>query len=289
MTRTKKYNLQKHNVDYSSRNKISKINNNIINKKNKRKTGKYLKNGYKINIKINRNMKKTQKGGFIGYFKNLYQKFKFNKLVKQMNQAENKMSTTFENYKKQTKYIKVIADKTAEKTTEFIINYKKKSILTVIQADGDISKDNQSTLTRNIKQSTEKFKNINLEIEQTKKSLGKEMPNFKNLTNTFNTNASKFNKIVEKFTEMSKYRTQVSLKKAKYDILIEDKDKLNKKYKADIKEYENAQVTYEKHISFNDTYIEKLNKQVQEIDDQLKLSKFYIDQLGSIAKKSQKV
>ena len=100
------------------------------------------------------------------------------------------------------------------------------------------------------------------------------MPNFKNLTNTFNTNANKFNKIVEKFTEMSKYRTQVSLKKAKYDILIEDKDKLNKKYKADIKEYENAQVTYEKHISFNDTYIEKLNKQVQEIDDQLKLSKF---------------
>ena len=169
MARTKKYNLQKHNVEYSSRNKISKINNNIINKKNKRKTGKYLKNGYKINIKINRNMKKTQKGGFIGYFKNLYQMFKFNKLVKQMNQAENKMSTTFENYKKQTKYIKVIADKTAEKTTEFIINYKKKSILTVIQADGDISKDNQSTLTRNIKQSTEKFKNINLEIEQTKK------------------------------------------------------------------------------------------------------------------------
>ena len=60
MTRTKKYNLQKHNVDYSSRNKISKINNNIINKKNKRKTGKYLKNGYKINIKINRNMKKSR-------------------------------------------------------------------------------------------------------------------------------------------------------------------------------------------------------------------------------------
>lgn len=125
MTRTKKYNLQKHNVDYSSRNKISKINNNIINKKNKRKTSKYHKNGYKINIKINRNMKQTQKGGFIGYFKNLYQMFKFNKLVKQMNQAENKMATTFENYKKQTKYIKVIADKTAEKTTEFIINYKK--------------------------------------------------------------------------------------------------------------------------------------------------------------------
>ena len=293
MARTKKYKLNS-----SSRNNITKKEGRYkVHKINKQRTTKNLKtrtsygfqNKYNITQKIKKikkikKLNKTQKGGFLGYFKNLYQMFKFNKLVKQMNQADIKMAKDFDNYKNQTKIIKEMADRTAVETTNYIINYRKQSILKILKKDRPIYKKNQTTFDRNIEQSEQKDISIEKSIIQLDKELSKEMPNFNKLTKIFNNNAEKFILIVKKFSEMSNYRTKINIKKAKQGILVDDKDKLNKKYKSDIKEYEKNKEAIDKFTSFDDTYVENLNKKVQEIDDQIKTAQFYIDQFGTISK-----
>ena len=284
MARTKKYKL-----DSSSKNKITKKEERYrIHKINKKRTTKNLKirtiYGFQNEYNITRKIKKTQKGGFLGYFKNLYQMFKFNNLVKQMNQADIKMAKDFDNYKNQTKIIKEMADRTAVETTNYIINYRKQSILKILKKDRSIYKKNQATFDRNIEQSEQKDISIEKSIVQLDKELSKDMPNFNKLTKIFNNNAEKFMLIVKKFSEMSNYRTKINIKKAKQGILVDDKDKLNKKYKSDIKEYEKNKEAIDKFTSFDDTYVENLNKKVQEIDDQVKMAQFYIDQFGTISK-----
>ena len=292
MARTKKYKLNSGSrnkiTKKEERYKIYKINYNKTNKTtktNKRNTNKNVKfrliNG--IQNEYNSN-KHTQKGGFISYFKNLFQMFKFNKLVKQMNQADVKMAKDFENYKNQTKIIKDMADRTAAETTNYIINYRKQSILKILKKDRNVYKKNQDTFDRNIEQSEQKDTSIEKSIVQLDKELNKEMPNFNKLTKIFNINAEKFTAIVTKFSDMSDYRTKINVKQAKHAILVEDKEKLNKKYKSDIKEYEKNKSEFEKFTSFDDTYVENLNKKIQEIDDQIKTAQFYIDQFGSLSK-----
>ena len=188
MARTKKYNLNS-----SYKNKITKKEGRYkIYKKNKKRTNKILKartiydfqNEYNINQKINiiKKTQKTQQGGFLGYFKNVYKMFKFNKLVKQMNQADIKMAKDFDNYKNQTKIIKDMVDRTAVETTKYIINYRKQSILKILKKDRPIYKKNQDTFDRNIEQSEQKDISIEKSIVQVDKELNKAMPNFNKLT-----------------------------------------------------------------------------------------------------------
>ena len=102
MARTKKYNINysskitSSTKDYSNYNvsnkKVSKhkilnhkISNHRVFKKNKNKRHKYLLSrtikGFNNELKFKNH---TQKGGFISYFKNLYEMYKFNNLVKEI-------------------------------------------------------------------------------------------------------------------------------------------------------------------------------------------------------------
>ena len=273
MTRITKYKLKSSSIYKITKKDGNKNNKKIYKKIYKKSYNKSYNKKYKNTNKylksktFNSVRKHTQKGGLFDYFKNLYDMYKFNNLVKEMNKADSKIDKDFKDYKIQTNIIKNLADRIAEEVTKFIINYRRQQICYYLIRDtNNVHERDIKSFQNEFDNTLKKDKAIKKTMTQLNKGVQKEeLPKYIKLTAIFEKNLKKFNEMLEKYTNLSPYRTKISVKQSKYAIMSTDAPSSSSKYKSDYKDYEKEKSKYEKHINLNDTYIETLNKKVKEI------------------------
>ena len=260
-------------------------------KKNKG-TSKYsyipIKKAYKKNFKTkkhtikhtikytdtkNGTYKITQKGGFGGIM-NFIKLYKFKRLIKKFNESSNKMKDSIEIYKIQLNKFKILADKQAVQTTDYMTNVKKATILQNIQNDGIENEKDEQNIASSIKKSEIKAKEIDNRLLQNKKILKKESPYFNKLNKQFIKNSDSFTALLSKYKDQAKYQEEIKALKITYTEAAGKKN-IGKKYSREVKKFKEYEKEYNEVIKLDNNFLDKQNELIDEVNKLLVDAKYY--------------
>jgi len=295
MTRTKK------NIKSTKKNFLFKhVKQNKYKYSQKYKLNKFNKLNKLNNVsRINNNKKKTQKGGNI--FRHWRNMAKFKKFIKNFQNEEKKITKVIGSYKVNASTFKQIAEGSRDNTTNYILNKRQLTIIDMTkQSKTDISfanktdKDYLKTVisAHDLEMIENKTKRLELEINQSQKTIDKNLSEFIKDKVNLEKRTKKFRDLVEKFSDsdIGKFNAKVKLMKQEYEnIKKEKKETLKSIHKKALKKYTRHESDYEKVIKINDAFIDKQQKTVHEIDDLLESAEFYIEQMSKLEGKKETI
>ena len=279
--------------------RTKKYNKNIKNAKN---TKTFIKkhNSSKI-LKLNAliNKKKTQKGGFLDSLKHWINMKRFNKVIQDLQKEEINVNKYLGSYKASMNDYKTLAEGMRDNTTNYILNRRQQKIIEFSKPDdADIN-----SITKNNKDYTKALANfhdtemsnfkknkLEIDIKQSQKSIKNKLPEFRKYKSNFEKNTKNFRDIISKISsgDLAKFQANVKLLKKEYDEIAPQKSStLTSKHKSALKNFIAHKADFEKVIKIDDTYIQKQQSLVHEINTLLQQSEYFIEQMEILDDKKE--
>ena len=275
------------------------------NYKKYKNTKYFAKNGRitKINIykKSQNNRLQIQNAGFLAAIKHWKNMRKFNNFVGELQKEERQAKNYLGSYKVIAIDFKNLAEDKRDKTTEYVLNRRQLKIIELIQPkDADINSTSQnnknylSTLmsSHDLEMIEKKQNRLEIDINQANNSINKKLSEFIKDKIALDKNTKKFRDTVDKISsgELGNFQSKVKLLKKEYDAIApQAKGTLKSVHKKALKKYLSHKADYEKVVKIDETYIQKQQELVHEINDLLSQGQFYIDQMDSLDTKREKV
>ena len=281
------------------------------NKKSKKNYKKYKNIKYfvknnkitKINIyKTKQNNKlQIQNAGFLGAIKHWKNMHNFNNFVGELQKEERQAKNYLGSYKVIATDFKNLAEDKRDKTTEYVLNRRQLKIIELVQPkDADINSTSQnnknylSTLmsSHDLEMIDKKQNRLEIDINQANKSINKKLSEFIKDKIALDKNTKKFRDTVDKISSggLGNFQSKVKLLKKEYDAIApQAKGTLKSVHKKALKKYLSHKADYDKVVKIDETYIQKQQELVHEINDLLSQGQFYIDQMDSLDTKREKV
>ena len=268
-------------------NKSHKINDNLIQKKNKNThTNRNIgtlnalkKYGYINNI---------QKGGFIiDYIKIKYKLHQVKNFIVKFRKEEKNIQKYIDSYNGTTASFKELAEKKATEITKYIIDFKQKSIFQFIIQNADNEKTlKTSDLEDNITLIDSRLKGIENSIQSFNKSKNKTIPEFIKYNKIFQKDSKKFLNLIDYFeTKLRGFFREIETIRSEY-LKYQGKTKIDDASKKKVKKYQRFSADIDYMLSFKDTDIKKMVDLKQEISTILDTGKDYTKKYELIEKEN---
>ena len=275
MTRTRlKYKRLSRKADSNINNNT--IRNGITKRKNKWKTLTYYTNSEHI----------SQEGGFLGFGSSFSSKYsKFMKTVAELNKLEVELNKEIDSIKGQAKTFEGSATDTAQIESNYIQTHRQLIVLEYFQMDqAELPEDSRikaAEVEKNLKMLENRKAALLKKLDENKRSIRSEIPQYIKLKKRFLLKQTAFNKINEKYAKQSGFYQEIKNKQQKYtDIKSTGGKAITSHDRKKIKEYEANKRRYEQVIKFGDEFINTKNKILNEINTYLQQAENYKKQFG---------
>ena len=258
----------KRRKQFSLRNKQSRKQSRIsngISKKYKSPRGKYTQRLRKITLSRYNNFGNVIGGGIFAFFTSEYHKLrstvkKIKEIIKEINSLEKEIDGTMGSYEVKSKDYKIMADKTAQFQTEYIIAKRRNVILKNYRKDSDevnLKTDRNviATIDAEIKRSESDYKHSEKMVAAQFKEVGKDIKNFIYLSNKYQKGLKKFEKIDELRKKVETYQLEISHVRDQAQ-LAEGRSDLGKAEKATLAKYLANKSDYDYVVSLTDQNLE---------------------------------
>ena len=230
-----------------------------------------------------------QDGGFIfslwSYFKHWNFMRKFNNYIGRFNKSDESMQREIESYKAEAKKYEDRANQKAKLITDYISNSRKKIIFGVLKKEKMVKREKIDILDYDLKLITSKDRELNDKIDRLNKMAMKDVQSYKELDNKFKKEAAKFEAIVSDFGELTSEIFKIKEMQKEYkDLKGRNESKLSKDHKNLIKKYEEYTADFDKVASFGENFIEEKNKIIQEMNECLSKSEYFMVQFADLTR-----